>query len=72
MAALFVGGFGVTFAVLDRHELAVMISHHAAAPAVTAARPPAPTPIQQRADAANVQPPPAQAKTTAMPPSVFQ
>jgi hypothetical protein len=72
MAALFVGGFGVTFAVLNRHELAATISHHAAKPAVTATRPLAHEPTQQRTEAANVQPPPAQTQATAMPPSVFQ
>jgi hypothetical protein len=72
MVALFVGGFGLTFGVLNRHELASMIAHHAAKPSVTAARPPAPAPTQQRADAANVQPHPAQVQTGVMPPSVFQ
>jgi hypothetical protein len=73
MAALFVGGFGVTLAVLNRHELAAMISHHAAKPAITAARAPAYVPTQQRADTTNVQRAPAQAQqAAAMPPSVFQ
>lgn len=72
MAALFVGGFGVTFGVLNRHELAAMISHQAAKPAITAVRPPAHDPTQQRTEAANVQPAPAQTQTTVMPPSVFQ
>ena len=48
MAALFVGGFGVTFAMLNRHELCAMFAHHAAKAAVTAAQPLASKPTQQR------------------------
>jgi len=73
MAALFVGGFGMTFAVLNRHELAAMISHPAAKPAITAVRPLDPASTQQKTSAASVQPPRAQSQQAAtMPPSVFQ
>lgn len=73
MAALFVGGFGVTFAVLNRHELAAMIAHPVPKPVVIATRPPAPEPTQQKANAASVQPPAASTQqAAAMPPSVFQ
>jgi hypothetical protein len=70
--ALFVGGFCVTLAVLSRHELTAIISHHAAKPAVTEVRTSVPMPTPQTANATNVQPPLAQTQAAVMPPSVFQ
>jgi hypothetical protein len=73
MVALFIGAFVISLAIFSRHELAAMISRHAAQPAVTATRSPAPEITQKKANAAKMQQPPAQSQqATAMPPSVFQ
>lgn len=72
MVALFLGCFGVTLGVLNRHELARMLSNHAAKPAVTAARPSAPVPKPKATASTNGQPVPPQSQAAVMPPSVFQ
>jgi hypothetical protein len=73
MVAVFIVGFGVTLAVLGRHELATMIAHRAASePAVAENHFPVPPPPPQKPDAANTQATRTQSQASAMPPSVFQ